>query len=78
MVTVTPPTFTAPNGTLFHHTARYSDDVHIAPAVGEPSVEVPIDDVIAFVAHVAIERRERALGEAAAGGELLEQKRPRG
>jgi hypothetical protein len=35
--------FTAPNGTVFHHGANYADDVHIAPAEGEPSVEVPID-----------------------------------
>ena len=24
-------TFTAPGGTVFHHNADYSDDVHIAP-----------------------------------------------
>ena len=33
------------------------------PALGEPSVEVPIDDLVAFVTHVAMERRARALVE---------------
>ena len=31
-MTVTPQTFTAPNGTVFHHNAGYSGDVHVAPA----------------------------------------------
>ena len=64
-------TFTAPNGTVFHHIAAYSGDVHIAPAAGEPSVEVPIDDLLAFVAHVVTERRLRDLREVVDGGELL-------
>lgn len=71
-------TFTAPNGTVFHHNAAYSSDVHIAPAIGEPSVEVPIDDLVAFVAHVVAERRGRELREVVNGGELLEREtRPR-
>ena len=41
-------TFTAPNGTVFRHNADYADDVHIAPAVGEPFVEVPLHDILAF------------------------------
>jgi hypothetical protein len=45
--------------------------VHIAPAAGEPSVEVPIDDLLAFVAHVVTERRLRDLREVVDGGELL-------
>jgi hypothetical protein len=28
-----PYAFTAPNGTVFHHTAGYSGDAHIAPAL---------------------------------------------
>jgi hypothetical protein len=60
--------FTAPNGTVFHHNAGYSGDAHIAPAIGEPSVEVPIGDLIEFVAHVVAERRS----------ELLERDRKRG
>ena len=59
-------TFTAPNGIVFHHNAGYSGDVHIAPAVGEPSVEVPIDDLGAFVARMVTERQ--------APGALFEQK----
>jgi hypothetical protein len=62
-------------GTVFHHNAGYTSDAHIAPAIGEPSVEVPIDDLVAFVAHVVIERRKSALRENASGGELLERKR---
>ena len=50
-------------GTVFHHNAGYSGDAHIAPAIGEPSVEVPIDDLVAFVAHVVAERRKGALNE---------------
>jgi hypothetical protein len=71
-------TFVAPGGTVFHHNAGYSDDVHIAPAVGEPSVEIPIDDLIAFVALAVTERRISGLREAAAGREFLEQERGRG
>ena len=63
--------FTAPNGTVFHHNATYSGDVHIAPAVGEPSVEVPIDDLVAFVAYV------RELRAAVTGGDHFDGNRPR-
>ena len=52
-------TFTAPNGTVFYHNTGCSGDAHIAPAVGEPSVEVPIDDLVAFVAHVETERERK-------------------
>jgi hypothetical protein len=62
-------TFIAPNGTVFHHSAGYRGDLHFAPAVGEPSVEVPVDDLVAFVARVVTERQ--------APGELFEQKRGR-
>ena len=67
------PTFMAPNGTVFHHGSSCSGDVHIAPAIGEPSVEVPIDDLLAFVAHVATERGGRT-----DLGEILEQRRRHG
>ena len=65
-------TFVASGGTVFHHNAAYTGDAHIAPALDEPSVEVPIDDLVAFVAHVVIERRKRTLGGA------VEQQRGRG
>jgi hypothetical protein len=58
MARPTTRTFTAAGGTVFHHNAAYTGDVHIAPAVGEPPVEVPIDDLLAFVAHVVTERRK--------------------
>jgi len=48
---------------VFRHNAGYSGDAHIAPAIGEPSVELPIDDLLAFVVHVVTERRKRALRE---------------
>ena len=66
--------FTAPNGTVFHHTAAYSGDVHIAPAAAQPSVEVPIDDLLAFVAHVITERRirERGVRRAPAGINVMQ------
>ena len=51
---------------------------HIAPAVGEPSVEVPIDDLVAFVAHVVTERRIREMREVVNSGELLERDEKRG
>ena len=70
--------FVAPNVTVFHHNAGYSGDVPIAPAVGEPSVEVPIDDLVAFVAHVVTERRIGALRAGVEPGKLLERKRGRG
>jgi len=55
--------FVAPGGTVFHYNAGYSGDAQIAPAIGEPSVELPIDDLLAFVVHVVTERRKRALRE---------------
>jgi hypothetical protein len=57
-------TFTARGGTVFDHNAGYSGDVHIAPAVGEPSVEVQIAELEAFVARVALERRVKSLRDA--------------
>ena len=58
-MTVTTQTFTAPNGTVFPYQGDGSGHAHIAPAIGEPSVEVPIDDLLAFVAHVITERQRR-------------------
>jgi len=54
-------TFTAPHGTAFHYQGDGSGDAHIVPAIGEPSVEVPIDDLVAFVAHVVIHRRSESV-----------------
>ncbi len=70
--------FTAPNGTVFYHNAGYSGDMHIVPAVGEPSVEVPIDDLVAFVAHLVTDRRIDGMRADIELGELLERKRGRG
>jgi|KBSSwiStaDraftv2_1062776.scaffolds.fasta_scaffold1734623_2 hypothetical protein len=42
--------FTAPGGTVFHHNAELHGRCAYRP--GEPSVEVPIADLVAFVAYV--------------------------
>jgi len=77
-VTVTTQTFTGPNGTVFHHTAGYSDMCTSRPRSVSHRSKSRSTTLIAFVVHVTIERRERALREPAAGGELVEQKRPGG
>ena len=71
-------TFTATGGTAFHHNAGCSGDDQIALAIGEPSVEVPIDDLVAFVEHLVTERRISSLRTGSEPGELFERNKKPG
>ena len=55
-------TFVAPGGTVFRYNAGYSGDAHIAPAISDSPVEVPIDDLVAFVGHVVTQRQSELAG----------------